>query len=75
MSDKFGVEIKAGTDLVKVEAEGLKARVGLNVDTGASISSDGVEAKVAGLGLKVGKVTGFSTPLGEFEINFGKLFG
>ncbi|CAB4440240.1 unnamed protein product [Rhizophagus irregularis] len=66
-----GLNVDTGkcTDLIKVEAEGLKARTGLNVDTGASISNDGVEAKVAGLDLRVGKVTGLSTPLGEFESN------
>ncbi|PKC14463.1 hypothetical protein RhiirA5_409388 [Rhizophagus irregularis] len=65
VSEKIGVEIKTG----------VKANVRLNIDTSASISSDGVEAKIVGLGFKVGKLTGFSTPLGEFEINFGKMFG
>ncbi|PKK65597.1 hypothetical protein RhiirC2_785931 [Rhizophagus irregularis] len=48
VSEKIGVEIKTG----------VKANVRLNIDTSASISSDGVEAKIVGLGFKVGKLTG-----------------
>uniref|UniRef100_U9T8G2 Uncharacterized protein n=1 Tax=Rhizophagus irregularis (strain DAOM 181602 / DAOM 197198 / MUCL 43194) TaxID=747089 RepID=U9T8G2_RHIID len=70
VSEKIGVEIKTGIDVVEVED--LKLEV---LKQTASISSDGVEAKIVGLGFKVGKLTGFSTPLGEFEINFGKMFG
>ncbi|CAB4445528.1 unnamed protein product [Rhizophagus irregularis] len=63
-------------DFDEVEtSDGIKAKVGLNFDSGTSISSDGVEAKVGGLGVKVGKVTGVSTPFGEVEIDFGKFFG
>lgn len=75
MSGKTGFGIEAGVNLVEIEAGGVKSSIRPNIDTGASISSDGVEAKVAGLGFKAGKVTGFSTPFGGFEINFGKLFG
>ncbi|RGB25615.1 hypothetical protein C1646_771492 [Rhizophagus diaphanus] len=74
MSEKIGIEMKAGIDVVEVDVGGIKANFRPNIDTGASVSSDGVEAKVGGVGVKVGKVTGFSTPLGNFEINFGKLF-
>ncbi|PKC56444.1 FAD/NAD(P)-binding domain-containing protein [Rhizophagus irregularis] len=75
MSGKFGFEMEAGIDVVEVDGGGVKVKVRPNLDTGASISSDGVEAKVGGVGFKVGKVTGFSTPLGNFEINFVKMFG
>uniref|UniRef100_U9T9B1 Uncharacterized protein n=4 Tax=Rhizophagus irregularis TaxID=588596 RepID=U9T9B1_RHIID len=74
MSGKFGFEMKAGIDVVEVDGGGVKVKVRPNLDTGASVSSDGVEAKVGGVGFKVGKVTGFSTPLGNFEINFVKMF-
>ncbi|RGB40049.1 hypothetical protein C1646_664116 [Rhizophagus diaphanus] len=71
-----GLGMKAGVNLAEVEtSDGIKARVGLNFDSGTSISSDGVEAKVGGLGVKVGKVTGVSTPFGEVEINFEKFLG
>jgi hypothetical protein len=75
MSGKFGFEMEAGIDVVEVDSGGVKVKVRPNLDTGASVSSDGVEAKVGGVGFKVGKVTGFSTPLGNFEINFVKMFG
>ncbi|RIA89928.1 hypothetical protein C1645_824118 [Glomus cerebriforme] len=69
-----GCKLKAGVNLVESEVKGIKSSIGVNVDTGGSISRDGVEAKVAGLGFKIGKETGISTPFGEISIDFGKLF-
>ncbi|RIA94902.1 hypothetical protein C1645_734453 [Glomus cerebriforme] len=54
-----GCRFKAGVNLAESEIKGIKSSIGVNVDTGGSISRDGVEAKVAGLGFKIGKETGY----------------
>ncbi|CAG8547012.1 10864_t:CDS:2 [Paraglomus occultum] len=63
---------EAGFDLGGVEANGFQVRVGPNIDTGGSIGLGGVEVKVAGLGVSIGKKTGISTPLGEIAVDFEK---
>ena len=60
-SDGFATKIKAG---VETEVMGVKSNIGV-IDTSVSVGRDGVEAKVAGLGFKIGKEIGFSTPFGE----------
>lgn len=59
-----GIDIKAelGANLYEYKSDGLHAKIGINADTGATINSDGVEAKLLGIGISVGKKTGISTP-------------
>jgi hypothetical protein len=72
--DGLKAKAEARYDLIDVETKvGLKSRVGISIDTGGSIGSNGVEAKVAGFGLKVGKEIGLSTPIGEISWDLGKL--
>lgn len=75
--DENGIDemIKLGVNLVEVEVNGVKSRVGLNLDTGVSIDKNGVEAKFEGFGVKMGKEIGISTPIGEVSVDLGKLFG
>ena len=46
---------------------GGRERLGVNADTGGSISNDGIEGKFLGFGLSVGKQTGISAPVGEVK--------
>lgn len=63
--DGVSLEKKLGYDLVNYKNKnGFKARAGFNIDTGGSISKEGVEAKLGGFGLSVGKKMGVSTPFG-----------
>ncbi|RIA80409.1 hypothetical protein C1645_792605 [Glomus cerebriforme] len=75
-ANPFGCKAKfeARTDLVDVEAGGVRTRIGVIADTGASIGSNTLEAKVAGVGFKVGKEIGVSTPLGEVSVDLEKVF-
>jgi hypothetical protein len=70
-SGGFATKVKAGMNLVETEAMGVKTNLGINADTGVSAGRDGVEAKVVGLGFKVGKEVGISTPFGGISF---KLF-
>lgn len=72
--DGLKAKVEARYDLIDVEAGGFKSRIGLSADTGGSIGSNGIEAKVAGIGFKLGKEIGFSTPIGEMSFDLGKLF-
>ena len=60
----------AGIDAVNVHTKhGIRANVGLDVGSGGSIGPTGVEVKVAGFGIDVGKKIGFSTPLGGASVD------
>ncbi|RIA79336.1 hypothetical protein C1645_840926 [Glomus cerebriforme] len=63
---------KAGVDLIDYDDGNLKANIGFNVDTGFSINKEGVEAKVEGFGVKLGKEMGISTPYGGLSYNIIK---
>lgn len=52
---------------VSVSEGPVKATVGLSADTGASIGADGVEAKVLGTGISIGRKIGFSVLGTGFE--------
>ncbi len=72
--DGIGAKFEAGLNLVEIETGGFKSKIGVSADTGASFRSNGVEAKVAGFGVKVGKEMGFSTPIGEVSFDLEKVF-
>ncbi|RGB28329.1 hypothetical protein C1646_797300 [Rhizophagus diaphanus] len=72
--DGLKAKVEARYDLVDLEVGGLKSKIGLSADTSGSIGSNGIEAKVAGIGFKVGKEVGVSLPFGEISFDLGKLF-
>ena len=63
------LKLKLGVNLVEHKSNGVEARLGVNVDSGGSINSDGVEAKFLGFGFSAGKKNGLSTPLGGFSVD------
>jgi hypothetical protein len=68
-----GASIGAGVELnaVSFEHENIQARFGLNVSTGASISTTDVNVAVAGVGFNAGlNGFGLSTPLGSIKLKF-----
>lgn len=68
-SNSTGAKVKVGVEVASVKAGGVETRLRPNVDTGTSVGTDGVEVKVAGFGVSVGKKIGVSTPLGEVAID------
>ncbi|PKY16122.1 hypothetical protein RhiirB3_480069 [Rhizophagus irregularis] len=72
--NKDGVDCmeKLGVSLVEFEGAGIKSKIGLNLDTGMSVNSNTMEIKVEGFGIKLGKETGFSTPIGEVSVDLGR---
>jgi len=60
----------AGIDAVNLHTNnGFRANVGIDVGSGGSIGPTGVEVKVLGFGVDVGKKIGISTPLGGISID------
>lgn len=60
----LGCKAKFGANAVNIKSNGWEAKAGLNLDTGGGISSDGIEFKVLGAGVNVGKKMEVSTPFG-----------
>jgi len=61
----------AGVDVVNLHTtNGIRANVGLDVGSGATVGPSGAEVKLFGFGVDVGKKTGFSTPFGGVSIDF-----
>ena len=58
-----------GADLVSVKTGGFSVNAGYDAGSGVTVGPGGVEAKVAGLGISVGKKIGFSTPIGGASID------
>jgi len=58
--------------VANLKVDGFQARVGLNIDSGISNGSDGVEAKLAGFGVTYGNQVGISTPIGEVKVDKDK---
>lgn len=56
-------------DVVGIKAKGFSANVGVDVGSGVAIGAGGVEAKVAGVGISIGKKMGFSTPFGGASVD------
>lgn len=72
--DGISASLKAGLNLVEAEVVGFKSNLGINADTGVSIGKDGIETKLAGVGFKVGKEIGISTPIGELSFDIEKFW-
>ncbi|RGB27291.1 hypothetical protein C1646_674118 [Rhizophagus diaphanus] len=72
--DGLKAKVEARCDLIDLEVGGFKSKFGISADTGGSIGPSGVEAKVAGIGIKFGKEIGVSLPFGEISFDLGKLF-
>ena len=68
-ASKDGVVLKGklGIDAYDFKDEHKEVRIGLNIDTGGSITNDGIEAKFLGFGISLGEKSGISTPLGEIK--------
>jgi hypothetical protein len=67
--DENNVKLRLGVDAVNFKVKGVQARAGINVDTGFSNGSDGVEVKLAGFGITAGNQFGISTPIGELKVD------
>lgn len=59
----------ASADVVNAKAGPVRANIGLDGGSNVTVGVSGVEAKVAGFGLSVGKKTGISTPLGGISVD------
>jgi hypothetical protein len=59
-----------GADLVNFQLKGFQGNLGIDVGSGISIGLGGVEAKIAGYGLSIGKRTGISTEFGGISFDF-----
>lgn len=66
----YSAKLKAGADLINFKSDAVDARAGFNVDTCWKHGEEGVEAKLGGFGLSVGKKTGISLPVGEVKVDF-----
>ena len=67
-----GIDLKGklGVDAINLKSDGVQANIGLNVDTGISVNSDGAEVKFLGTGFEIGDNTfGISTPFGGFSFS------
>ena len=65
----LGLHVKAGANVIDFKSHGVEAKVGLNLDTGAGISSDGLELKVAGFGVTIGRKLEVSTIAGGASVD------
>jgi hypothetical protein len=70
----ISARVKAGLNLIETEVVGIRSNLGINADTGVSIGSDGIETKLVGVGFKVGKEIGISTPIGGISFDVGKFW-
>jgi len=65
----LGLHVKAGANVINFKSNGVEAKAGLNVDTGAGISSDGLELKLAGFGFTIGRKMEVSTIAGGVSVD------
>lgn len=68
----LGAMAKAKLNFADCQVAGIQTKIGLGVSTGARFADDVLEAKVAGVGFKVGKEIGFSVFDNEFSFNIPK---
>jgi len=59
----------ANVDFVNAKAGAVRAKVGLDGGSGVTVGAGGVEAKVAGFGISLGKKTGISFGVGEVSVD------
>jgi len=60
----LGGGVRASANVVNLKTSGVEVKVGLNLDTGGSISANGLEFKVAGFGISIGEKLEISTIAG-----------
>ena len=65
----LGLHVKAGANIADFKTDGFEIKAGLNLDTGAGISSDGLELKVAGFGVTIGRKLEVSTIAGGASVD------
>lgn len=67
---RTGVILRTGANLVNAKTNGVEFKIGLNLDTGASLfSSNGLEFSFLGFGLSVGKKLEISTIAGAISVD------
>ncbi|RHZ35692.1 hypothetical protein [endosymbiont GvMRE of Glomus versiforme] len=66
---RTGILLKGGVNAFDFKTHGVGVKVGLNADTGGSISANGLELKAAGVGFSIGKKIGVSLPVGEVSVD------
>ena len=60
----FGGAVRASANIASFKSDGVEVKAGLNLDTGASISANGLELKLAGFGISIGEKMEISTIAG-----------
>jgi len=63
----------AKLDLASTQGAGMQARVGLDGSSGFTVGPGGVETKVGGFGVSVGKKMGISCPIAEISVDIEEL--
>jgi hypothetical protein len=61
----FGGAVRASADVMSFKTDGVEVRAGLSLDTGATISENGLELKLAGFGVSIGEKMEISTAAGS----------
>ena len=61
----LGAQVRASANLIDFKGDGIEAKVGINLDTGGAITSDGLTLKVAGFGFTIGEKLEISTIVGS----------
>jgi hypothetical protein len=70
-----GASYEARLRLADAEGAGFGVKLGAGISSGVSVGLGGVQAKVAGCGLSVGKKIGVSALDNEFYVDIAKMFG
>jgi len=65
----LGSHVKVSANVIDFKGDGVEVKAGINLDTGAGISSDGLELKVAGFGFTVGRKLEVSTIAGGVSVD------
>jgi hypothetical protein len=62
-----GGAVRLGANIASFKTDGVEVKAGLNLDTGGSISANGVELKLAGFGVSIGEKLEVSTAVGSIS--------
>ena len=62
-----------GIDVINVRQGCFQLNVGIDAGSGMTFGFDGVEVKVGGAGISIGKKMGISTPVGGMSVNLEKV--
>lgn len=63
------VKGQLGVDFIDIKSDGVRANIGLNVNSGVSVGPNGAEIKVLGFGFEAGDKIGISTPIGGLSVD------